>query len=189
MNALLGALRAASLAILAISIPNTRTPVANLSLPGFEHVEVLRIDQDFHPNGDYEIAVDAWVTPGNTVGEVRMWWTDTAREGERSPFGNGVRKHITIDYERRESTCWLVHIRQGRSKHFALDVQLGEGGTIGAFGDVLEDDGSTVHHCRVIAGRLVSRKLLGLPIGLRALEVVCADPQGVRHRGELIEGD
>jgi hypothetical protein len=171
----------------ASGIPYGRTPVASLAPAGFHHQQVLRIDQDFHPNDDYEIALDAWTKksePGS-IAEVRMWWLDTATSDERSPFGKGVRRHIDIDYTEDDEGDWTVRIQQGR-KIFQFEVELLDSGKIAAYADV-ESEGATYEHCRVQSSRLVARKILGIPAGLKALRVTCTDDDGNRHKGNVKE--
>lgn len=168
------------------AIPSGRTSVAKLAPPGFEHRQVLRIAQDFHPNEAYEIALDAWISSSrpDAIAEVRMWWLDTGSDGERSPFGRGVRKHIDIDYHRQSDDRFIVQITQGR-KRYAFEVELQGKGDIEAYADV-EADGTVVDHCRVRNSRLVARKLLGLPVGLKHLAVTCTDAEGKTHRGKVV---
>ena len=43
-------------------VPYTRMAAADLAPDGYAHHAVLRIDQDFHPNDDYEIAIEEGAT-------------------------------------------------------------------------------------------------------------------------------
>lgn len=169
----------------ASAIPSGRTPVAKLAPAGFEHHQVLRIDQDFHPNDSYDIALDAWIDErkSDAIAEVRMWWQDTSSSDERSPFGKGVRRHIDISYAPQQDGSWDVTITQGR-KRYGFEVERDGEGEVQAYADVVAN-GGTVEHCRVRRSRLVARKLLGLPVGLKHLAVTCVDAQGKTHRGHV----
>lgn len=170
----------------ASAVPSGRTPVAKLAPAGFEHHQVLRIDQDFHPNASYDIALDAWIDKRNpgAIAEVRMWWQDTSSSDERSPFGKGVRRHIDIDYAARGDGSWDVTITQGR-KRYGFEVERTAGGNVEAYADV-QAGRETIERCRVLRSRLVARKMLGLPVGLKHLAVTCTDADGKRHRGHVV---
>lgn len=164
--------------------PPKRTAAAQLASAGTTHHRVLVIDQDFHPNEHYEIAIDGWVGCHQDLAGVRMWWMDTERAGERSPFGKGVLRFIDIDYHRTAPTRWTIQLGNGR-KQFEFDIELDGSGAPQAYGAVELDSGQVLEHCRVERGRLVARKLLGLPAGLKRLEVECFDADDRRHRGTL----
>ena len=176
----------ALLPVLASVVPWTNVPVAKLAPKGYEHQQVLRIDQDFHPNDDYEIALDAWISEKqpDAIAAVRMWWLDTGTKNERSPFGKGVRRHIDIKYDQVADDAWSVRIKQGR-KEYRFDVHLGSRGKIQAFADVATTSG-TVERCRVKKSRLVARKVLGLPAGLKRLDVTCRDQEGKNRKGHVV---
>ena len=143
-------------------IPRRPTPVDKLEPEGLQHSAVLRIDQDFHPNDDYEIALDAWVDSSkpDELFEVRMWWVDTSKGDERSVFGKGVRRHIDIAYERRSPQAWAVSIVQG-SKRFIFEVELSDAGAVEAFAKVELGDGRVLDRVLVSRSTLVARKVLG----------------------------
>lgn len=164
--------------------PQKRTPVPKLAGSGAAHHRVLVIDQDFHPNDDYEIAIDGWVACGNELANVRMWWMDTGRQNERSPFGKGVYRFIDIDYRRANPHQWTIGLRNGR-KDFSFDIQLDDRGNPHAYSEVELRSGVVVPHCRVEHGRLVARRILGIPAGLKDLEVTCIDATKRRHRGTI----
>lgn len=164
--------------------PPARTPVKRLASPGTSHHRVLVIEQDFHPNEGYEIAIDGWVACTKQLADVRMWWMDTSRGGERSPFGKGVRRFIDIDYRRASTDRWTIELRNGR-KDFTFDIELDENGTPRAYGTVELSSGHLLTHCQIENGRLVARKILGIPAGLKSLDVVCLDGERKRHRGSL----
>lgn len=166
-----------------VGIPTGRTPVADLSPPGFQHHQLVKIDQDFHPNSDYEIALDGW-TSSSGLAEVRMWWMDTGDGDVRSPFGKGVTRHIAIRYDRQASGDWKVKIERGR-RDFIFDVELSEDNTPQVFADIELGD-TIVRHCQVLSGKLVSRKILGIPAGLRRMDVICVDSDGQVRSGSLV---
>jgi hypothetical protein len=168
-------------------VPWTKVPAAQLAPKGYEHQQVLQIDQDFHPNDDYEIALDAWIAEQqpNEIAGVRMWWLDTSTSNERSPFGKGVRKHIDITYDQQDDGDWQVKINQGR-KNYLFEVELDQRGKINAYADVV-GGGQTIEHCRVIGSRLVARKILGIPAGLKGLDVKCVDQDGTKHKGYVLQ--
>jgi hypothetical protein len=170
-------------------VPWTKVPAAQLAPKGYQHQQVLQIHQDFHPNDDYEIALDAWVADQkpNAIAGVRMWWLDTATSNERSPFGKGVRKHIGINYEEQDDGDWQVKITQGR-KEYLFEVEMNERGAIQAYADVVSGS-DTIEHCRVDDSRLVARKVLGIPAGLKGLDVSCVDGDGKKHKGYVVRRD
>lgn len=176
-----------ALPAVAAIVPWTKVPVAQLAPKGYQHQQVLQIDQDFHPNDDYEIALDAWIADPepNEIAGVRMWWIDKSTNNERSPFGKGVRKHIGITYDEQDDGDWQVKINQGR-KDFVFDVEMNEKGDILAYADIAEG-GETIEHCRVKGSRLVARKVLGIPTGLKGLEVSCVDEDGKKHKGYVVQ--
>jgi len=165
-------------------VPYTRMAAADLAPDGYAHHKVLRIDQDFHPNDDYEIAIDAWVADGSpdALAAVRMWWMDTADADARSPFGKGVRRHIDIDYDQRDAG-WDIRIKQGRKKAYVFAVDLEDGKAV-ASADV-RTKGGLVEDCQVTRSRLVAKKVLGIPTGLRRIDVACTDADGNEHRGSV----
>jgi hypothetical protein len=166
------------------TVPYVTTETADLSPSGLEHGEVLRIERDFG-KPSFDIVVDAWrasASPEDIV-DVRMWWVETSRDDQRSPFGEKVHKYIELDYQPRSQGSWQVTLR-GDRKEFAFDVSVDERGRTIAIADVQTDDG-LVPQCRATSGRLVARRLLGIPLGIKRLEITCVDADGLVHRGEL----
>lgn len=165
-------------------VPYTRMAASELAPDGYDHHAVLRIDQDFHPNDDYEIAIDAWVSDASpdSLAAVRMWWLDTSDADARSPFGKGVRRHIDIDYDQTDDG-WDIRIKQGRKAYvFAVELEDGKAhasAKVRAKGQVIED-------CKVERSRLVAKKILGIPTGLKRIDVTCSDAEGQRHRGSVL---
>lgn len=165
-------------------VPYHRMAAADLAPSGFSHLAVLRIDQDFHPNDKYEIAIDAWVSDGepDSLAAVRMWWLDTSDANARSPFGKGVRRHIDIDYKERGSG-WDIRIKQGRKAYvFAVDL---EDGKATATASVRTKTG-VIDECELDGSRLVAKKILGVPTGLKRIDVTCTDAEGAKHRGSVV---
>jgi hypothetical protein len=150
-----------------------------------ERREVLRIDQDLHPDDDYEIVVDAWVVGADELLDVRMTWIDTANADRRSPFGRGVRRHLELEYGRRDSRRWTVRLG-ARDRVWAIEIAMDATGSVGAFADV-RAAGTILERCRIQRGALESTKLLGLPVGLDRIVVACIDAAGREHEGELVE--
>lgn len=168
-------------------VPHKRTEVAKLGDEVLRHQEVARIDQELHPDDDYQIAIDAWISNEPTVelAEVRMWWVDTGKGDERSPFGRGVRRHIDIEYERRDARSFAIHLAE-KERVFSLEIVLADDGVASAFAPVQLSSGERVDHCRVDGGRLVAKTVVGLPVGLDRLEVSCVDDQGQRYNAAVV---
>lgn len=165
-------------------VPYTRMAAADLSPEGYEHHPVLRIDQDFHPDEDYEIAIDAWVADADpdALAAVRMWWLDTSDADARSPFGKGVRRHIDIDYDQRDAG-WDIRIKQGRKAYvFAVDLEDGKA----VASTAVREKGETIEDCKVSRSRLVAKKVVGIPTGLRRIDVTCTDADGNEHQGSVV---
>ncbi len=165
-------------------VPYHRMAACDLAPAGYAHHPVLRIDQDFHPNDAYEIAIDAWTAddePESMAG-VRMWWLDTSDANARSPFGKGVRRHIDIDYQDRGAGGWDIGIKQGR-KRYTFEVRREDGGVV-AYSDV-QADGTLIEDCKIQRSRLVAKKVLGISTGLKRIDVTCTDAEGKEHRGSV----
>jgi hypothetical protein len=164
------------------AIPRGRITVAELAPPGTEHHEVLRIAQAFHPQEDYEVAIDAWTHAGELVG-VRVGWVDGA--GTRSVFGRGVRRHLQVSTAAVDARTWRVELAHGDAIH-ELTIRLGDDRSVSAQVEVLTPELQVVSGCRAVAGRLVARTFLGLPTGLQAIEVRCVAGDGREHTGRLV---
>lgn len=168
-------------------IPWVETDVADLSPEGLVHQEVLRIDPDFGKD-HHDIVVDSWMLANDrqTLSEVRMWWLHSKKNNERSPFGKGVRRFVDLDYVRHSPRSFAVILR-GDRKQWTFDVVLGEDGQAQAMADVTTKNGTVVKDCKASSAKLLVRRVLGIPSGLRGLEVVCHDAKGNKHRGTLPE--
>ncbi len=168
-------------------IPWVETDVADLSPEGLLHQEVLRIDPDFGKN-HHDIVVDSWTlaeTP-DTLSEVRMWWLHSKEHDERSPFGKGVRRFVDLDYVRHDAHSFEVVLR-GDRREWSFDVVLGDDGQAVAMADITTGDGRKIKGCRADSAKLLVRRVLGIPAGLKGLELVCHDADGTSHRGKLPE--
>jgi hypothetical protein len=166
------------------TVPYVTTETADLSPSGVEHGEVLRIDRDFG-KPSFDIVVDAWrasTAPDNIV-DVRMWWVETTQGDQRSPFGEKVHRYIELEYEPHGQDKWHVTLR-GDRKEFGFEVAIDDAGQAIAITDVKTEDG-LVSKCRATSGRLVARRLMGIPLGIKRLEITCVDAEGLEHRGEL----
>ena len=165
-------------------VPYHRMAADELAPSGYAHHPVLRIDQDFHPNEKYEIAIDAWVSEGSpdSLAAVRMWWLDTSDADARSPFGKGVRRHIDIDYKER-GAGWDIRIKQGRKAYvFAVDLEDGKPAATAT----VKTKAGVIDECALTGSRLVAKKVLGIPTGLKRIDVTCVDEEGTKHRGSVI---
>lgn len=173
---------------LAPRVPWVETDVADLAPEGLLHQEVLRIDPDFGKD-HHDIVVDSWTLADqpDALSEVRMWWLHSKENDERSPFGKGVRRFVELDYVRKGPRRFGVVLR-GDRKEWGFDVVLQDDGKAVALADVTTDDGVLVTQCEASSARLLVRRLMGLPAGIKGLEVTCHDAEGNEHRGTLAEG-
>lgn len=168
-------------------VPWVETDVADLAPEGLVHQEVLRIDPDFGKN-HHDIVVDSWMLADqpDALSEVRMWWLHSKENDERSPFGKGVRRFVELDYVRKGPRRFGVVLR-GERKEWGFDVVLQDDGKAVALADITTSDGVAVPQCKASSARLLVRRVMGLPTGLRGLEVTCRDAEGTEHRGTLTE--
>jgi hypothetical protein len=164
--------------------PTTIEQSADETAPDVVHHEIIRIDQDLHPDEDYEIVLDGWVR-GDELVDVRMTWVDTANGDTRSPFGRGVRRHLDLQYVRHDARSWTVHLRS-RAGARAFAIELDSIGVPIAYANILTPNDAAIRRCRVREGRIVSRKILGVPFDLSGIGVACTDEAGVLREGELV---
>lgn len=148
------------------------------------HHELLRIEQEFHRNDDYRIVVDAWVAtePSPRIVRVTMGWLDIGAGDVRSPFGKGVRRHVDVLHERRSATTWVIALVAADVRR-ELEIILGDDGVPRVFAQVVGEAGLV--RCQPHGGRLISRRVLGLPIALGGLELECVDDNGATLRGNV----
>lgn len=168
------------------SVPHGRTPAHMLDVAGLRHQEVLRIDPGvLGPSGDYEVVVDAWTSNTNplAVEGVEVWWLDRDAADERSPFGPTVRKRIRVEKTRRSPHQWTVAIVT-KDDRFTFTIESTSQGQVVAYASIVEA-GQPVNDCLASSARLVPRRILGIPVGLRRLDVTCVDAQGLPHHGAM----
>lgn len=168
-------------------VPWVETDVADLAPEGLLHQEVLRIDPDFGKD-HHDIVVDSWTLAEkpDALSEVRMWWLHSKDNDERSPFGKGVRRFVELDYVRKGPRRFGVVLR-GERKEWGFDVVLQDDGKAVALVDITTDDDVLVTQCEASTAKLLVRRVMGLPAGLRGLEVTCRDAEGTEHVGTLSE--
>ncbi len=168
-------------------VPWVKTDVADLNPDGLLHQEVLRIDSDFGKN-HHDIVVDSWMLAEDpdALSEVRMWWLHNKENNERSPFGKGVRRFVDLDYERQGPRTFSVVLR-GDRRAFSFNVVLQHDGRAVAMADITTADGTVITNCEADSAKLLLRRVVGIPMGLKGLAVTCHDAEGNRHRGTLPE--
>jgi hypothetical protein len=167
------------------AIPRGPTPLEKLSTKKFQHHEVMRIDRDFGM-AKWEIALDGW-TPHDVdahVEDVRLWWVNTDEGDRRKPFSAHLQRYIEFDY-RREDAGRLAVRMAGDHKEYLFTVEIDANGVPAVFADIELADGTAVTRCRCERGRLIARRVLGLPIGIAELQVACTDTTAQRHEGTL----
>jgi hypothetical protein len=157
----------------------------DLSTPEFVHHELFRIDRDFGKE-EFEIVLDGWLPRGQArdFADVRFWWVKTDDGDLRRPFSEKVKRHVEFDWRRRDEGGLSVRFA-GDRKEFVFSVELDERGRPGVYADVELASGRVVRHCRGRRGHLVARRFLGIPVGIRRLEVRCTDAEGRDHRGTV----
>lgn len=166
------------------AIPRGSTPLAKLSTKKFQHHEVMRIDRDFGME-KWQIALDGWTPHGvdAQLEDVRLWWVNTEEADRRKPFSAHLQRYIEFGYQRHDAGKLAVRMA-GDHKEYLFDVELDANGVPAVFADIELADGSDVAHCRCERGRLIARRILGIPVGIAALQVTCV-ADGTRHEGTL----
>ena len=171
---------------LAPAVPHGRTPAHLLDVSGLRHHEVLRIDPGvLGPSGDYNVVVDAWTSntnPGSVEG-VQVWWLDREANDERSPFGPTVRRRITVAKTQLSPRRWTVAIVTSDDR-FTFVIESDSAGRVVAYATIVEDR-TTIERCQATRAELVAKRFLGVPIGLRRLDVTCVDSEGKPHHGAM----
>jgi hypothetical protein len=165
-------------------IPRGPAPLEKLTTKKFLHHEVMRIDRDFGME-KWQIALDGW-TPHDVdahLEDVRLWWVNTEEADRRKPFSAHLQRYIEFGYQRHDAGKLAVRMA-GDHKEYLFDVELDVKGVPVVFADVELADGSAVAHCRCERGRLIARRILGIPVGIAALQVTCTEG-GTRHEGTL----
>jgi hypothetical protein len=179
---LASALSSATTGPIATRIPFAETPAAALSPRGLRHHEALRIDRDFG-KPEFDLVIDAWSeTAQGDLADVRLWWVKTNAGDRRSPLSTKSERYVDIDVRRDGPDAMRVRVRGG-GREFAFEVELDEKGRAHVFTDVVTKDGAKIDHCRTLSSRLIAKRVLGIPVGLGALQVSCVDDQGRAVRG------
>jgi hypothetical protein len=158
--------------------------VEKLSTAKFRHHEVLRIRRDFGMD-HWEIALDGWSTRAvdGHIADVRLWWVNTKDAERRKPFSAYLRRYIEFEHRRADKGTLAIRMA-GDRKEYLFTVEIDDGAPA-VFADVQLADGSTVPHCRCHRGRLVARRVFGIPVGIAALQVHCTDATQGKHDGAV----
>ena len=167
-----------------VRIPMAATAVADLNTQQLAHHELLRIERDFG-KPQFVIALDAWVTTAapKQLADTRLWWSRTDKNDERSPFGPGTKRHFEIAYDQPADNRWDVHLVSD-DKKFTFHIEVDDAGEPHAYATIQTTQG-TIDHCKASTGVLHARKVLGLPVGIDALDVDCTDDAGKPQRGSV----
>jgi hypothetical protein len=162
-------------------IPDGPTPVAELSTPSLRHHEVLRIDRDFGMD-HWEIALDGWLgrDADDHIRQVRLWWVNTADDERRKPFSAYLRRYLEFTVRRIDDRRLAVRMA-GDRKQYDFTVEILPNGDPAVFADVESADGSVVTRCRCERGRLLARRVLGIPVGIAELRVRCVGGDAQVH--------
>lgn len=167
---------------IATRLPFVETAAEALDVDGLRHHEALRIDRDFG-KPEFDLVVDAWSeTDHGDLADVRLWWVKTTANDRRSPLSTRAEKYVDIDVRREGPDAMRVQVRGG-NREFSFEVELDARGRAHVFTDVVTKDGTTIDHCRTTSSKLVAKRVLGIPVGLGALQVSCIDDEGRRVRG------
>ena len=167
-------------------LPLAETAVRDLAPSGLLHQEALRIDRDFG-KPEFDLVVDTWTPEAavDVLADVRLWWVKTTAQDRRSPLSERAQKYVDIETKRAADDAWRIEVR-GDKKEFVFEVELDEDGRALVFTDVMTKDGRRVGHCRTTGGKLLARRLLGIPIGIEKLEVHCVDKRGALVHGRAV---
>jgi hypothetical protein len=167
------------------AIPHAPTSAEKLSTKKFRHHEVLRIRRDFGMD-HWEIALDGWLAQpvDGDIADVRLWWVNTDDADRRKPFSAYLRRHIAFEHRRADKGSLAIRMA-GDRKEYLFRVELDDRGAPAVFADVQLADGSTIAHCRCDRGQLVARRVLGIPVGIAALQVHCTDDEAKPHDGAV----
>lgn len=156
-------------------IPRGPAPVEALSTDALRHHEVLRIDRDFGM-AHWEIALDGWLSSDRAgrIEDVRLWWVNTDDADRRKPFSASLRRYLEFGYRRDREGALAVRMA-GDGKEYLFEVAIEASGAPAVFAEVLLADGTTIERCRCERGRLIARRILGVPVGIEKLSVRCID--------------
>lgn len=165
-------------------LPYTKTAAADLSPPGYQHLEVLRMTRDFG-NRDFKVVLDTWVQDdSDALAELRLWWVRDDLEDQRAPFGSKIRRHMGLDISQNSPSDWTLRLT-GDRKEFVFDVELATDGSAAAYAHVRSSTGD-FEHCRATDAKFVAKRLFGIPIGIRRLDMHCVTDDGTAVQGELV---
>ena len=161
------------------------TPAA-LSTAQLRHHEVLRIDRDFGM-AKWQLALDGWVprSEPRSVDSLRLWWVNVEEGDRRKPLAPYLRRYLEVAFEPSGSGGLAVRLA-GDRKEYAFTVVLDAAGVPVVHATIERDDGTRIERCRCERGRLLARRVLGLPVGIANLRVRCTDDGGNDHDGNVV---
>jgi hypothetical protein len=173
------------LALAGDRIPSGSVPVAKLTTASLRHIEVMRIDRDFGM-AKWELALDGWMPQDGEaqIADLRLWWVNVEEDDRRKPMNAHLKRYIDFGFERVADGSLVVHLA-GDGKRYEFEVALDPAGVPGVLVSVTLADGVVVTRCRCERGRLLARRLLGIPIGIASLQMRCVDPSGQAHDGTV----
>jgi hypothetical protein len=158
----------------------------DLSTQRLRHHEVLRIDRDFGMP-KWELALDGWAPhddPG-AVESLKLWWVNVEDDDRRKPFASYLRRVLEFGFEPIARGGLAVRLA-GDRKEYAFTVEPDAAGIPAVHATIDLDDGSRIERCRCQRGRLLARRVLGVPIGIANLRVRCTDTAGVARDGAVV---
>ncbi|MEM6994813.1 MAG: hypothetical protein AAF721_30140 [Myxococcota bacterium] len=165
----------------AVDIPSGPTAEAKLATDSMAHRELLRIDRDFGM-AHWEIALDGWLPrdAAPKIEDIRLWWVNTDKANRRKPFSRHLSRVLEFSYAREGDASLRVRLA-GDGKEYRFEVALDVTGVPAVFADVELADARVVARCRCESGRLLARRVIGIPIGIGSLSVRCRDAEGTVH--------
>jgi hypothetical protein len=163
---------ATSLLVLAMTASSGTTLQSRLL-----HHEALRIDRDFG-KPEFDLVIDAWSSANDgELADVRLWWAKTTDGDRRSPLSQKTERYVDVETRRTRDDRIELRVRGG-AHELSMQVELDAAGRVGVYTDVVTAEGREVRRCRALAGRLIARRVLGIPVGVGALQLTCIDGQG-----------
>lgn len=173
------------LALTGDRLPSGPTPAAKLTTGTLRHLEVMRIDRDFGM-AKWELALDGWVPREGeaSIADLRLWWVNVEEDDRRKPMSAHLKRYIDFGFDRVVGGALEVYLA-GDGKRYEFDVELDSAGVPVVLASVTTKDGAIVPRCRCERGRLVARRILGMPIGIASLHVRCIDASGKVHEGTV----
>jgi hypothetical protein len=158
----------------------------DLSTQRLRHHEVLRIDRDFGMP-KWELALDGWAPhddPG-AVESLKRGGVNVEDNDRRKPFASYLRRVLEFGFEPIARGGLAVRLA-GDRKEYAFTVEPDAAGIPAVHATIDLDDGSRIERCRCQRGRLLARRVLGVPIGIANLRVRCTDTAGVARDGAVV---